>query len=398
MLSKRLLEIANQKSDLLEMSYYAARRAQEVGAENVFDFSVGNPSVEPPDSFKNSVKKLLDTKDSLALHGYAHGNGILSARQAVADSLNRRFGTDFSFHNIFMAIGAAGGVQLCLRAVTDFGQGDEVIVFAPYFPEYALYAEGAGVKLVVVPPNTETFQINEAAFEAMVTPRTRAVLINTPNNPSGIVYTPETLTRLADILRQKQREFGREIYLISDEPYREIVFGGKQAPFVTRFYENTLVCYSFSKSQSIPGERLGYVVIPSEAADFDDLMPVLNNTCRLIGYESPATLFQWAIPDIIDDTSDLSVYETNKELLYRNMTQWGYHCVEPGGTFYLFPRSLEPDATAFCRKALKHDLVLVPGDSFGCPGHFRLAFCVPTEKVRRALPRLHSLAREYGRG
>lgn len=398
MLSKRLLEISEEKSDLLEMSYYAARRAQEVGPENVFDFSVGNPSVDAPESFRQSVKRLLDTKDSLSLHGYAHGTGIAAAREAVAASLNRRFGTCFDRDNIFMAIGAAGGVQLCLRAVTDFGAGDEVIIFAPYFPEYALYAEGAGVKLVIVPPDIETFQIDEAAFEAKLSPKTRAVLINTPNNPSGTVYTPETLTRLADILRRKQREYGREIYLISDEPYREIVFDGHEAPFVTRFYENTLVCYSFSKSLSIPGERLGYVVVPSEAADFKSLLAVLGSACRLIGYESAATLFQWAVPDIIDDTSDLSVYETNKNLLYRNMTSWGWRCVEPGGTFYLFPRSLEPDAGAFCRRALKHDLVLVPGDSFGCPGHFRLAFCVPTEKIERALPRLHSLAREYGLG
>ena len=398
MLSKRLMEITGQKSDLLEMSRYAAQRAGEVGAENVFDFSVGNPSVDAPDSFRKSVQRLLDTKDSLSLHGYAHGNGILPAREAVAASLNRRFGTNFTFQNIFMAIGAAGGVQLCLRAVTDFGCGDEVIVFAPYFPEYALYAEGAGVKLVVVPPNTDTFQISEDAFERSITPKTRAVLINTPNNPSGVVYTPATLTRLAEILRRKQREYGRAIYLISDEPYREIVFGGRQAPFVTKFYENTLVCYSFSKSQSIPGERLGYIAVPSEAEDFKDLLPVMSNTCRLIGYESPATLFQWAIPDIIDDTSDLSVYEANKELLYRNMTAWGWRCVEPDGTFYLFPRSLEPDAAAFCRKAMKQDLILVPGDSFGCPGHFRLAFCVPTEKVKRALPHLHALAREYGLG
>ena len=294
-----------------------------------------------------------------------------------------------------MASGAAGALAHAFRAVTK--PGDEIITFAPCFPEYFPYVNTTGAVLKVVPANTEDFQINFEEFEKMLNPKVMAVLINTPNNPSGIVYSEETIKRLAGILEAKQKEYGHDIFIISDEPYREIVFDGKKCPYVSSYYDNSISCYSFSKSLSLPGERIGYVAVNPRATDADIFAVICGQISRGIGHNCPSSTAQLAVAEVIDETSDLSVYETNMNLLYDALTRIGFELVRPGGTFYIFPKALEEDANAFCMKAKKYDLILVPADNFGCPGYFRMAYCIDTEKVKRSIPVLERFAREeYG--
>ncbi len=397
MLNSEFVEMTKHQNTIRLISVYGSQRAAQIGAENVFDYSLGNPSVPVPDSFKKAVAEIMDKYSDLAVHGYSPVPGIPQVRQAVADSLNRRFGMHYGMEHIFMAVGAAGAVAHAVRAVLQ-EPGDEIMVFAPFFSEYTPYVEQTGAKMVVVPADTETFQINFDAFESMLNPRVRGILINTPNNPSGAVYSSQTLDQLAEILYRKQEEYGHSIYIISDEPYRELVFSGVESPYVAAHYRNTFTCYSFSKSMSIPGERIGYIAVQPDSDDADCAVDVFGQISRGIGHNCPPSLMQLAVAACIDDTADLSVYETNKNILYDELTKLGFSCVEPGGTFYMFPRSLEPDAAAFCERAKKYDLLLVPGDGFGCPGHFRIAYCVPTEKVIRSLPAFESLAAEYASG
>ena len=312
----------------------------------------------------------------------------------MAKSLNKRFDTAYSADNIFMTIGAAAAVGICFKSLVD-GPEDEIITFAPYFPEYQVYAEGAGCKLTVIPAETETFQIDFERLKSAINVHTKAVLINSPNNPSGAVYSRETIQRLAELLTEKQKETGHSIYIISDEPYREIVYDGIELPHVPKYYDNTLVCYSFSKSLSIPGERIGYIIAPCKAEDYADLLPVFIASGRLLSYVSVPALYQKVVGDCADLTADLSVYQANKDLFYNALTDMGYECVEPGGAFYLFPKALEPDANAFCERAKKYDLLMVPGDSFGCPGYVRISYCVPTERIEKALPLFQKLIDEY---
>ena len=312
----------------------------------------------------------------------------------MAASLNRRFDTTYSADNIFMTIGAAAAVGICFKSLVD-GPEDEIITFAPYFPEYQVYAEGAGCKLTVIPAETETFQIDFDRLKSAINMHTKAVLINSPNNPSGAVYSKHTIQRLADLLTKKQKETGHSIYIISDEPYREIVYDGIKLPHVPKYYDNTLVCYSFSKSLSIPGERIGYIIAPCEAEDYGNLLAVFIAAGRLLSYVSVPALYQKVVGDCVDLTADLSVYQANKDLFYNALTDMGYECVEPGGAFYLFPKALEPDANAFCERAKKYDLLMVPGDSFGCPGYVRISYCVPTERIEKALPLFQKLIDEY---
>ena len=394
MLNPRYVEMTSHENIIRKISAYGKERAAQIGYENVFDYSLGNPSVPVPPSFNEAIIDILRTKDDVTVHGYSPILGISEARCAVAESLNRRFGMNYEERHIFMAISAAGAVAHALRAVLS-EPGDEIITFAPYFSEYKPYVEGAGGRLVVVPADIDTFQINFDAFRRLMGPQVKGILINTPNNPSGVVYSAETLQTLAGILKEKQREYGHSVYIISDEPYRELVFGGKQSPYVASFYPNTFTCYSFSKSMSVPGERIGYVEVNPECEDAANAVAVFGQISREIGHNCPPSLIQLAIARCIDDTADLSVYEKNKEILYNELTRLGFYCVEPGGTFYMFPRSLEPDDAAFCERARKYDLLLVPGGGFGCPGHFRIAYCVPTEKVERSLPAFRRLAAEY---
>ncbi|KAB7789837.1 pyridoxal phosphate-dependent aminotransferase [Bifidobacterium leontopitheci] len=383
------------KSVIRTLSEYATARGKEIGYENVFDYSLGNPSVPCPPSFTKTVIDMYETAEPVVLHGYSPSLGLPGVRKVIADSLDRRFGMDYTLDHIFPTTGAAGALAHALRAVTE--PGDEVITFAPYFPEYQPYVSGTGARLTVVPADTENFQINFDAFEQALNPGVTAVLINTPNNPSGAVYSAATLERLAGLLRDKQTEYGHDIFLISDEPYREIVFDGAEQPYPAKFYDNTLTCYSWSKSLSLPGERIGYVAVNPKATDAGLIVPMMGQISRGTGHNCPSSTMQLAVAKVIDETSDLSVYETNMNLLYDALTSIGFDVVRPGGTFYIFPRALEADANAFCMKAKDYDLILVPSDSFGVPGHFRMAYCVDTEKVKRSIPVLERFAHEvYG--
>lgn len=395
MINQEYKQMLNGKSVIRELSEYATARGKEIGYENVFDYSLGNPSVPCTQSFTDAMIDLLQNSDPVAIHGYSPSLGIESVRQSVADSLKRRFGLNYESKHIFMTSGAAGAIAHAIRCVTQ--PGDEVLTFAPFFPEYNPYINHTGAVLRVVPANTENFQINFDVFEQMLTDKVMAVLINTPNNPSGIVYSTETLTKLAYILSQKQIEFGHDIFLVSDEPYREIVFDGVDAPFVAKFYDNTITCYSFSKSLSLPGERIGYIAVNPKAADADIISVMCGQISRGIGHNCPPSIIQLAVSRVIDQTSDLSIYETNMNLIYNKLVELGFTVVKPGGTFYIFPKALEEDSNAFCMKAKKYDLILVPSDGFGCPGYFRMAYCIDTEKVERSLDVFEKFVREeYG--
>lgn len=395
MINQQYKQMLQGKSVIRELSEYATARGKEIGYENVFDYSLGNPSVPCTQSFTDAMIDLLQHSDPVAIHGYSPSLGIESVRQSVADSLSRRFGVNYESKHIFMTSGAAGAVAHAIRCVTQ--PGDEVLTFAPYFPEYNPYINQTGAVLKVVRANTENFQINFEAFEQMLTDKVMAVLINTPNNPSGIVYSTETITQLADLLRRKQREFGHDIFLVSDEPYREIVFEGVDAPFVAKFYDNTITCYSFSKSLSLPGERIGYLAVNPKATDADIISVICGQISRGIGHNCPPSIIQLAVSRVIDRTSDLSVYETNMNLIYNKLVALGFTVVKPGGTFYIFPKALEEDSNAFCMKAKQYDLILVPSDGFGCPGYFRMAYCIDIEKVQRSLDVFEKFVREeYG--
>ncbi len=386
MLSKKYKEMLSKKSVIRELSEFATARGAEIGYENVFDYSLGNPSIPVPQEFTDYLMKLIKEENPLKLHGYSPSLGIPEVKEKLAASLNRRFGMNYRGAHIFMTSGAAGAIAHAVRTVTE--PGDEVLTFAPYFPEYIPYINHSGAVLKTVPPQVEDFQIKFDEFEKMLNDKVAAVLINTPNNPSGVTYSEETLKKLAEILEEKSAEFGHIIYLISDEPYREIKFDGIDCPYPAKFYKYTLTCYSFSKSLSLPGERIGYVAVHPECDDAETMVVMMGQISRGIGHNCPASLFQLAVAEKADLTADLSVYETNMNILYDAFMELGFTCVRPNGTFYIFPKALEEDSVAFCKKALKYDLVLVPADSFGCPGYFRMAYCIDTEKVKRSITAL----------
>lgn len=386
MINEHYKSMLSAKSVIRELSEYATRRGEEIGYENVFDFSLGNPSVPVADDYTKAVIDLHENSDPMALHGYSPSLGNTEVRGIVAESLKRRFGVNYETKHIFMTSGAAGALAHALRAVTK--PGDEVLVFAPYFSEYVPYINDTGAVIKVVAADEKELQINRESLDEMMNEKVQAVLINSPNNPSGAVYTHETYTFLADYLRKKQEEYGHDIFLISDEPYREIVFDGQSAPYPTKYYDNTLSCYSFSKSLSLPGERIGYVAVSPTATDADILAIIFGQISRGIGHNCPSSTIQQAVARVIDQTSDLSVYETNRNLLYDCFTSLGVEVVKPGGTFYIFPKSPIPDAVEFCNRAKESDLIFVPSDGFGVKGFFRIAYCLDTEKVERSIPRI----------
>ena len=393
MLAETYKNMLGAKSVIREMFAYGSKRGAEIGYENVFDYSLGNPSVPAPPEFTREMIRLLQEESPVTLHGYSPSLGIDSVREAGADSLRRRCGLPYEKQHIFMASGAAGALAHAFRAVTV--PGDTILTFAPCFPEYHPYVELTGAKLKVVPADLEAFQVNLEKTEELLTSDVTAVLINTPNNPSGTVYSTKTLKALAELLNRKQREFGHPIYLISDEPYREIVFAGVDAPYVASCYDNTITCYSFSKSVSLPGERIGYVAVSPRCEGASLIADMCGQISRGIGHNCPPSIIQLAVCAVLDITSDLSVYERNAEILYQELKELGFSVVKPGGTFYMFPKALEADSNAFCRKAMEEDLLLVPGDTFGCPGYFRISYCIDTEKVLRSLEAFRRVAARY---
>ncbi|MBQ1327438.1 MAG: pyridoxal phosphate-dependent aminotransferase [Eubacterium sp.] len=385
MINEFYKEMTGKESVIRQFFDYSRKRAAELGSDSVLNFSIGNPSVPAPQALTDAMTDLLNTVDPVVLHGYSPTLGQPTTKKAIADSLNRRFGMNYTPEMIFPTSGAAGALSHALRAVTK--PGDEVITFAPYFPEYIPYVTGTGAKLSIVPADLNGFQINFEKFEELLNPNVQAVLINSPNNPSGIVYTTETIDKLASILYKKQEEFGHEIFLITDEPYREIIFKGTDSPFVSAHYDNSIMCYSFSKSLSLPGERIGYLAVNPKAKDAEKIVPMCGQISRFTGHNCPSSIMQFAIEKVIDMTADLSIYEKNAELLYNALTEIGYEIVKPNGTFYMFPKAPIDDANLFCWTAAKElGLIIVPGDSFSCPGYVRISYCVPTETVERSIP------------
>lgn len=393
MISEKMQGYVNNSSAIRAMFEEGKRLSSIYGAENVFDFSLGNPNVPAPEGVKQAIKDILDEEDSVMLHGYMSNSGYEDVRRAVADSLNERFQTHYDETNLVMTVGAAGGMNVIFKTLLN--PGDEVIVFAPYFGEYRAYVTNYDGVLKVVSPNRENFQPNLKEFRELVGRRTKAVIVNTPNNPTGVVYSRETLKELAEILEEKQAEFGSTIYLISDEPYRELVYGESQVPWIPDFYRNTIVGYSFSKSLSLPGERIGYLVLPSEMDDSENVKNAANVANRILGYVNAPSLFQRVVARCLNEKVDTAYYDRNRETLYEGLKRAGLTCIKPEGAFYLFVKSPVEDEKLFCEEAKKYKLLLVPGSSFDCPGYVRLAYCVSYEMIVRSLPHFEELMKKY---
>ncbi len=394
MVAEKMKKMVANSSAIRAMFEEGSRLAQMYGPENVFDFSLGNPNVPAPEAVKTAILELLEESDPIVLHGYTSSNsGYADVREAVAQSLNERFGTAFGGQNIVMTVGAAGGLNVILKTLLN--PGDEVVVFAPYFGEYRSYTDNYDGVLVEISPDTETFQPKLDEFEEKITPRTRAVIVNSPNNPTGVVYTEKTIQKMAAVMEKKQKEYGTDIYLISDEPYRELVYGDVEVPYLTKYYANTIVGYSFSKSLSLPGERIGYLVIPDEAADSGDVLSAANVATRILGFVNAPTLQQKLVAKCLTQKTDISFYDRNRETLYNGLRKLGFACTKPEGAFYLFVKSPVADEKAFCQAAKKYNLLLVPGSSFACPGYVRLAYCVAHRTIVDALPKFGELARDY---
>lgn len=394
MISKKMENMVANSSAIRAMFEEGNRLAKIYGRENVYDFSLGNPNVPAPEEVKGAIAELLDEEDALVLHGYTNSNaGYEDVRDAVAKSLNERFETRFAAKNIIMTVGAAGGLNVILKTLLN--PGDEVIVFAPYFGEYRSYVDNYDGKIVEISPNTEDFQPKLEEFEQKITAQTKAVIVNTPNNPTGVIYSEETIEKLAAIMEKKQKELGTDIYLISDEPYRELAFDGAEVPYLTKYYANTIVGYSYSKSLSLPGERIGYLVIPDEAADSETIISAATVANRILGFVNAPTLQQKVVVKCLNAKTDLSYYDRNRKTLYQGLRECGFQCIMPQGAFYLFMKSPIADEKSFCNKAKEYNILLVPGSSFGCPGYVRIAYCVSYETIVNSLPQFAKLAKEY---
>ncbi|MBQ7516706.1 MAG: pyridoxal phosphate-dependent aminotransferase [Schwartzia sp.] len=393
MVSEKMYELGTKKSTIRTIFEFGRQRAAELGEDSVFDFSLGNPNVPAPAFVKQAILDVLEDMTPTEIHGYTVAPGAPAVRETLARSLNERFGTGFSGRNLFLTAGAAAAITITFKALAE--PGDEFLALAPFFPEYRCFVESVRAALTVVPPRVEDFQIDFAALEQRLTSRTKAVIVNSPNNPSGVVYSEATIRALTDLLRQKQKEYGHPVFLISDEPYREIAYAGVEVPWLTKYYENTIVCYSYSKSVSLPGERIGYILVPDEVADFDRVYGAIAGAARVLTHVNAPSLFQWVVARCAGLPSEVAAYEKNGRLLYEGLLAAGFQCVKPQGAFYLFPRSLEADDYAFCERAKKYGLLLVPGTDFGCPGHFRAAYCIRTETIERSLPLFRKLAAEY---
>lgn len=394
MIAEKMKGLVANSSAIRAMFEEGNRLAGIYGAENVFDFSLGNPNVPAPEAVKKAIEDLVENEDPLVLHGYTNSNsGYADVREAVAESLNERFGTAFEGKNIIMTVGAAGGLNVILKTIIN--AGDEVLTFAPYFGEYRAYVNNFDGVLVEVSPNTVDFQPKLDEFEQKITPKTKAVIVNTPNNPTGVVYSEETIKKVAAIMEAKQKEYGTEIFLISDEPYRELVYDGAEVPYLTKYYDNTIVGYSYSKSLSLPGERIGYLVIPDEVADSEDMLSAANVANRILGFVNAPTLQQKIVKACLNEKTDISYYDRNREALYNGLKECGFDCIKPEGAFYLFVKSPVENEKEFCEAGKKYNILMVPGSSFACPGYVRLAYCVSYETIVNSLPKFAELAKEY---
>lgn len=399
MVSKKIEKALQGNSAIRAMFVEGKELKEKYGEDKVFDFSLGNPATQAPAALNQAIRILLDEADSspkaaMELHGYMENVGYKEVRQAVADNLNKRFGTKFDAHNLVMTVGAAGGLNIIFKTILD--PGDEVIVFAPFFGEYRQYAANFDASIVAANPNLETFQPDLADFEAKITAKTKALIVNTPNNPTGVIYKPETMEQIAEILTRKEKEFGHDIYLVSDEPYRELVYDGNKEDFLTKYYKNTIIGYSFSKSLSLPGERIGYVVVPDEAADAELLLKGLEISNRVLGFVNAPSLQQKAVAACLEEKTDVAFYDENRKMLYEGLTALGFTCIKPEGAFYLWLKSPVENEEAFVEEGKKYNILMVKGSAFGCGGFVRLAYCVSHETVKNSLPAFAELAAVYG--
>lgn len=392
--NQHMYELGSKRSAIRELFEYGKQRAAIVGAENVYDFSLGNPTVPAPDCVDETVRHLTEELDCIRLHGYTSAQGDVETRTAIAEFLNKTHGTNFEANDFYITMGAAASLSLCFRALTTSAE-DEFVAIAPYFPEYKVFVEAAGAMLKVVPADTKEFQIDFDALEAMLGVNTKGVIINSPNNPSGAVYSEETIKKLAEVLAKKEAEVDHPIFIIADEPYREIVYDGIEVPFVTKYYSNTLVCYSYSKSLSLPGERIGYVLVPQEAYESKALYAAVAGAGRALGYVCAPSMMQKVIAQCQGETGDVELYKKNRDLLYEGLTKIGYECFKPQGAFYMFVKALEEDADAFCERAKQQDLLIVSANGFGCPGYVRISYCVDEEMIKRSFGAFERLYESY---
>lgn len=394
MIAENMVGMVKNSSVIRQMFEEGNRLAKLYGAENVYDFSLGNPNVPAPAEVNAAIKEIVDSEESTFIHGYMSNAGYEDVREAIAQSLNKRFDTHFNLTNIIMTVGAAGGLNSILRTILN--PGEEVMTFAPFFGEYRNYVANFGGKLVVVPPNTVDFQPKLDEFEKMITPKTKAVIVNNPNNPTGVVYSEETIKKLAAIMESKQKEFGTEIFLIADEPYRELAYDGVEVPYLTKYYDNTVVGYSYSKSLSLPGDRIGYLVIPDEVADAEDMKAAASVATRILGFVNAPSLMQRVVAKCLDAKVNVEAYDKNRTALYNGLKDLGFECIKPEGAFYLFVKSPVEDEKVFCEVAKKHNILIVPGSTFGCAGYVRMAYCVSYETIVNSLPHFAEVAKELG--
>ncbi len=394
MVSDRMYELGNRRFVIRDIFAQAQKQIALDGVENVFDFSIGNPNVPAPQEVADALKNAMTTFSSAELHGYSNASGFPEVKEAVVDYVNKTFGMAYTANDIFMTCGAAGALVIALQALVN--PGEEVVILAPYYPEYQTFADNAQAKKVIIPMDEESFQIPFDLLEQAITPNTKAILVNSPNNPSGAVYTKETILRLADILTQKSEEYGHPIYIISDEPYREIVFDNMEVPYIPKFYKNTLVCYSYSKSLSIPGHRIGYLLMPYEGQEIDSIRPAVAGSARILGFVQAPAPAQRIIHHCLGVTADMALYEKNRDVFYNGMTALGFQCVKPHGAFYMLVKSPLDDIQAFLEAGKKHNLFYAPGLDFGCPNYVRLSFCIATETIERSLVQFAKLSKDLG--
>ena len=392
--NQQAYELGSKRSAIRELFEYGKQRAAIVGAENIYDFSLGNPTVPAPACVDETIRQLTEEMDCIQLHGYTSAQGDAETRAAIAEFLNHTHGTHFNANDFYITMGAAASLSIAFHALTTSAE-DEFIAIAPFFPEYKVFVEATGASLRVVPADTEKFQIDFTALENCINTNTKGIIINSPNNPSGAVYSGETITKLAELLERKEKEYGHPIFIIADEPYREIAYDGVEVPFVTKYYANTLVCYSYSKSLSLPGERIGYILVPQEAYESKALYAAVAGAGRSLGYVCAPSMMQKVIARCQGQTGDISAYKKNRDLLYEGLTKIGYECFKPQGAFYMFVKALEEDANAFCERAKAEDVLIVPGDGFGCPGYVRISYCVDEAMIKRSFSAFERLYHTY---